>query len=94
MLETIQTRLQAAFLPARLEVIDDSHKHVGHAGSKGGAGHFTVKIQSARFAGLSRVEIHRQIYQVLADLIPEKIHALCIRSNGYQVSRGQVQKLV
>lgn len=76
--QLIQERLQLAFAPAVLDIIDDGHKHVGHAGSKDGAGHFTVKIQADCFAGLSRIEIHRQIYTVLADLMPHRIHALCI----------------
>jgi len=77
-LELIQERLQKAFSPTELEVIDDSHKHIGHAGSKDGAGHFTVRIQTASFVGLSRIEAHKQIYKILEDLIPHKIHALHI----------------
>lgn len=77
--EIIHEKLQEAFSPSKLEVIDDSHKHKGHAGSKDGAGHFTVKIQAGCFNNLSRIVVHRQIYEVLADLIPEKIHALQIK---------------
>lgn len=77
-IKLIQDRLQNAFSPLHLEVIDDSHKHVGHAGSKGGAGHYTVVIAADCFAQQSRIEAHRHVYQVLNDLIPEQIHALQI----------------
>ena len=75
----IQQRIQDAFAPKQLEVIDDSHKHVGHVGSEGGAGHYTLVISGEVFAGLSRVETHRRIYAVLDDLIPQEIHALKIK---------------
>lgn len=74
----IRTRLEATFSPSELIITDDSHLHVGHAGAKGGASHFSVKIQSAQFTGLSLVAKHRLIYQALNDLIPEEIHALKI----------------
>lgn len=77
--EVIYQRLQNTFSPSELEVIDDSHKHKGHAGSRNGAGHFTVKIHAECFKNQSRIIVHRQIYEVLADLIPEKIHALQIK---------------
>ncbi len=78
MIDLIKERLQAAFSPTELEVMDDSHQHIGHAGSKDGAGHFTVKIRASCFAGVSRVDAHKQIYRVLEDLIPHKIHAISI----------------
>lgn len=77
-LEIIRVRLQGVFSPMVLDVIDDSHKHVGHAGSKDSAGHFTVKIKADCFVGQPRVMVHRQIYRVLDDLIPHPIHALGI----------------
>lgn len=76
--ELIQESLQNAFTPTQLEVIDDSAKHKGHAGSRDGAGHYTVKIKAECFKNEARIDIHRKIYQVLGDLIPEKIHALRI----------------
>lgn len=74
----IRSRLEATFSPSELIITDDSHLHVGHAGAKGGASHFSVKIQSVQFTGLSLVAKHRLIYQALNDLIPEEIHALKI----------------
>jgi len=75
----IQQRLQDAFTPTRLEVQDDSAQHKGHAGSQYGAGHYTVIIAADCFKDKSRISVHREIYQVLNDLIPEQIHALQIK---------------
>lgn len=77
-LTLIETRLTQAFSPLHLDVIDESHQHVGHSGH-GGAGHFAVVIKAACFDGLSKIAIHRQIYGVLDDVIPGEIHALKIK---------------
>jgi BolA protein len=74
----MRTRLQEKFLPTQLDIIDDSDKHRGHAGSRDGAGHYTVQIAAAHFAGLTRIAAHREIFTVLDDLIPREIHALQI----------------
>ena len=60
-LDKIRELLVAALSPSTLEVIDDSHLHVGHAGARGGAGHFTVKIDSPLFAGLTLLKQHRLV---------------------------------
>ena len=73
----IEAALQAALAPAALQVIDDSAQHAGHAGAREG-GHYTVRIRSARFAGLSRVARHRLVYDALRPLMPGGIHALAI----------------
>lgn len=78
-IETIRQRLLQAFSPTILEVRDDSQKHKGHAGSAGGAGHYTVIIEAPSFLGKSRITIHRDIYHILNDLIPHEIHALQIK---------------
>jgi BolA family transcriptional regulator, general stress-responsive regulator len=78
-IKIITERLQCQFFPASLEVIDDSDKHIGHSGSQGGAGHYTVVIQADCFKNKSRVDVHREIYAVLNDLIPHEIHALRIK---------------
>ncbi|MBE0550644.1 MAG: BolA family transcriptional regulator [Rubrivivax sp.] len=75
--EEIETRLRAALAPQRLEVLDDSHLHAGHAGAREGR-HFTVRITSPRFAGLSRVARHRLVYDVLGPLAAQGVHALAI----------------
>lgn len=74
----IQTRLEAAFSPSELVVTDESHLHIGHAGAKEGASHFSVKIKCAKFENLPLIEKHRLIYRELVDLIPKEIHALRI----------------
>ncbi len=75
----ITERLQKAFSPSQLQVIDDSEKHKGHAGSAGGAGHYTIIISAPCLANLSKVAAHRKIYEVLNDMIPHEIHALQIK---------------
>ncbi len=73
----IEAAVRAALAPTLLEVQDDSHLHAGHAGAREGR-HFTVRVVSARFNGLSRVARHRLVYDALQILIPRGIHALAI----------------
>ncbi len=73
----IETRLRSVLAPDTLEVIDDSHLHVGHAGAREGR-HFTVRISTARFEGLTRVARHRLVYDALQGLMTQGIHALAI----------------
>jgi BolA protein len=77
-IEEIRTRLTEAFAPTTLEIIDESHKHRGHAGARDGRGHFHVLIISSRFAGKPIVERHRMVLTVLSDLMKTDIHALSI----------------
>lgn len=79
----IQDKLQAAFAPVALEVVDQSHLHAGHMGTirtDGGQGetHFHVRIVSAAFDGTSRVERQRRVYAVLADELKSPVHALSL----------------
>jgi len=76
--ERMQARLESRFSPCRVEVQDDSALHVGHAGARGGAGHYTVRITTEAFRGRGRIERHRLVYDTLADMIPSEIHALSI----------------
>lgn len=77
--EKIRYQLNFTFAPAALEVIDDSAKHAGHAGARPqGESHFTVRITSERFEGLSRVARHRAVYEVLKPLFDQGLHALAI----------------
>jgi BolA family transcriptional regulator, general stress-responsive regulator len=73
----IQTRLQSALAPSHIEVDDDSHLHAGHAGAREGR-HFTVRLTSARFDGLTRVARHRLVYDSLGSLAEQGVHALAI----------------
>ncbi|MDI1296473.1 MAG: BolA family transcriptional regulator [bacterium] len=79
----IDARLRAALTPERLDVIDDSEKHRGHAGHDGsGESHFTVEIVSDRFIGQSRVARQRLVNAALADLLRDKVHALAIKARA------------
>jgi BolA protein len=73
----IRERLTTELQPSRLAIINESHKHVGHA-SAGGAGHFAVQIVSEKFEGIGLVARHRLIYAALGDLMGPEIHALSI----------------
>ncbi len=64
--------------PTHLEIIDESHFHAGHEGSKNGASHFRVVIWSEQFTGLTTLARHRLVYDRVHDLMPYPIHALAI----------------
>jgi BolA protein len=79
--QTIEQILTESFAPERLAIIDDSHRHAGHAGARPeGETHFTVEIVSTSFTGKSRVERQRLVYGALADLLRERVHALALKT--------------
>lgn len=81
--ETIRRKLEAAFSPAVLEVVDDSDRHHGHAGHReGGESHFNLAIEAEAFRGLGRVERQRRINKVLAEELAGPVHALSIRASA------------
>lgn len=67
--------------PVLLDIIDESHKHAGHAGARDGGGHFVLHITSAQFLGMNTVARHRMIYSALGELMKREIHALTIVAN-------------
>ena len=72
--------LDAAFAPTHLAVVNDSANHHGHSGDDGsGESHFTVEIESARFAGVSRVQRQRMVNAALGDIPGQRVHALALR---------------
>ncbi|MFQ3666016.1 MAG: BolA family protein [Sphingomonadaceae bacterium] len=76
----IEKRLREALAPTRLEVVNDSAKHRGHAGDDGsGESHFSVLVESPAFAGMSRVARQRAVNAALADLLAGRVHALALR---------------
>jgi BolA protein len=75
---TIEKLLTDAFAPTEILVKDQSHLHAGHAGAKEGKGHFDVKIVSDEFAGQSRLNRHRMVYDALGSFMQSDIHALRI----------------
>jgi len=81
-IQVIHQRLQEAFSPTQLDVQDDSPQHKNHIGSQHGAGHYTIVIAADCFKNKSRVAAHREIYQVLQDLMHDEIHALRITVLG------------
>lgn len=78
----IRAKLEAAFAPERLEVVDDSGRHAGHAGAdpERGETHFNVAITSAAFQGLGRVERQRRVNAALSEELAGPVHALSIRA--------------
>jgi BolA protein len=75
--DAIERKLTDAFAPTRLAVIDDSHRHAGHAGARPeGETHFRVELVAAAFAGQSRVARQRLVYAALADELRTHVHAL------------------
>ena len=80
--QALQARLQQVLQPTRLEVIDESYQHAGHAGANGtGVGtHFRVRIASPIFTGKPRVARHRLVYDALSDYMEQGLHALAIET--------------
>ena len=76
----IEERLRERLAAVRVEVVDESHLHAGHAGARSGGGHFRATVVSPRFAGLGRVEAQRLVYQALDDMMGSEIHALSLRT--------------
>lgn len=79
--QRIERHLSAALSPEELVVVDESDRHIGHAGHDGrGESHFAVRIVSAAFEGKSRIERQRDVYAALGDLMQGRIHALSIEA--------------
>jgi len=78
----IRRRLELALQPESLELLDESHKHIGHAGARDGRGHFCLRIVSRQFAGKSLLEQHRLVYHAMGELMLTDVHALTIVSSA------------
>ncbi|MCG8510483.1 MAG: BolA family transcriptional regulator [Rhodospirillales bacterium] len=77
----IEDKLTSALQPIRLSIVDESHKHRGHAGARPeGESHFRVEIVSAAFEGKSRIERQRMTYAALSDEMTTDIHALALKT--------------
>lgn len=77
--ETMRQKLAAAFSPASIEIVDESHRHLGHPGARpGGESHFRLKIVAPAFAAMSRIERQRAVYRALADELAGPVHALTL----------------
>ena len=77
-LRLIRSRLETAFDPDHLELVDESHRHRGHAGAADGRGHFRVRIVSSRFRHIRPLQRQRMVFEALGDLMQTDIHALSI----------------
>ncbi|WP_333836938.1 BolA family protein [Novosphingobium sp.] len=81
--QEIERKLVDAFAPTRLVVSNNSASHSGHMGDDGtGESHFSVEIESAAFAGVSRLQRQRLVNQALGDLPGTRVHALAIRARA------------
>jgi len=79
--EAIRDKLARAFQPSRLEVVDDSARHAGHAGAReGGESHFNVVIVSEAFQGQGRVQRQRAVYSALSEELAGPVHALSVKA--------------
>jgi BolA protein len=79
----MRAKLEAAFAPETLEIIDESERHRGHGGwREGGETHFRVRMTSAAFDGMGRVERHRAVNRAVAEELAERVHALTLELNG------------
>jgi BolA protein len=77
--DTIRAKLSDGLKPVRLDIVDESHRHAGHAGARPeGESHFQVSIVAAAFAGKNRVARQRLVYGLLADELKTDIHALSL----------------
>jgi BolA protein len=88
--EQMKRKLAAAFAPEALDLIDESHRHLGHAGARpGGESHFRLAIVSEAFAGLSRIDRQRAIHRVLKEELAGGVHALNISAATPAEHRAQ-----
>ena len=73
----MRSALERALAPHSLEIVDDSARHAGHAGARGG-GHYRVTLVADAFRGRSQLERHRLVYAAVAPLLSGAVHALNI----------------
>jgi BolA family transcriptional regulator, general stress-responsive regulator len=89
--DTIRRKLTERFAPTRLEIEDQSHRHIGHEGARpGGETHFAVTIVSAAFTGQSRVARQRHVYQTLAAELATQVHALSLTTLAPDEDSGRL----
>jgi len=85
----IEKKLTAALAPARLSIVDESHRHAGHAGARPeGETHFRVEVVSAGFGGLGRVQRQRLVYEILAEELKGPVHALALQTRTPEEDRA------
>jgi BolA protein len=78
-IENIKQRL-ATLSPVSMEIMDESSRHIGHEGAKGGGGHYQLRLVSAQFRGVTLPARHRMVYDALGPMMKNEIHALSIKA--------------
>lgn len=78
-IELIKRKL-AVLDPEQIEIVDESKKHAGHAGAKGGGGHYVLTIVSHKFCGKPTLVRHRLVYTLLNEMMHKDIHALSVKA--------------
>ena len=78
-IETMRDKL-SGLDPVSVDIIDENHKHAGHAGARDGGGHYLLKIITPKFAGMTTMARHRMIYSALGEMMKRDIHALNIQA--------------
>lgn len=78
--DKIQAKLQAALSCDHLSLIDESAAHAGHAGAKGGGGHYQLTLVASEFEGKNMMEQHRLVYGALGEMMGQEIHALALKT--------------
>ncbi|UXI70702.1 BolA family protein [Tahibacter amnicola] len=76
----MRERIESALQPQVFDLIDESHKHIGHEGARDGRGHYKVRIVSVAFTGKAPLARHRLVYEALGDMMQTDIHALSIEA--------------
>jgi BolA protein len=79
--QRLRQRLESRFAPSHLTIVDESHKHAGHAGAAAGHSHFRVTIVAEAFRGVPPIARHRLVYAAVDDLLQTDIHALAIEAS-------------
>ena len=79
-IEKIRLAIESSLKPSSLEIIDQSHRHAGHAGARDGRGHFDVRVVSELFKGKLPLARHRLVFAAVGDLMETDIHALSIKA--------------
>ena len=78
--EMIRERLTNNLHPTKLDIIDESARHAGHAGAASGGGHFIVNISASVFKDKTLIQRHRLVYDAVDDIMHSEIHALSIQA--------------
>jgi BolA protein len=87
----LRAALERALQPADIEIVDESALHAGHPGARGGGGHYRLRVVADCFAGRSRVERHRLVYDALRDFMQRDVHALAMTLLAPDETRAERQ---